>query len=299
MVVFAYLVMGSAWHLQGALLAWWHAGPLSAVSEQGIHQAARWYPVVAILMVLMVAVLLVRVLMTSSRSSRLFILWGGVSLLGVLVTAWLSWQWYGMPIWTSLNFLFAFVLLLSVGGLWLSSQSLLFLSHYKLKPLRPWAVIACVLVLLQLMMGNWVNVQYAGLSCPSFPDCNGHFALLPLWSTAWHLPLARGLQYHGGVLPASARESLQMLHRYAALALAAYLSLFAAVLVVARRFRVLRAYGFTILLLLVLEIVLGVLDVLWYMPWPINMAHAVVGIMLGLCLAGLLYRLYAPLQKEK
>lgn len=108
---------------------------------------------------------------------------------------------------------------------------------------------AAVATLFQTLLGGLVSTSHAGLACPDFPGCRG--VLFP---------------------PLEGLEGLQMIHRYGA-----YL-LFAFVLVVAFATRKvedprIRAAALVAPCLVVLQVVLGVFNVLLAVPVWITAAH--------------------------
>lgn len=126
--------------------------------------------------------------------------------------------------------------------------------------------LACALMALQIVLGGLVSSGYAGLACPEWPTCSGgHFA-----------PSLRG------------SVGLHLAHRWnavlvvAALAVAAY---------AAREAARLRPWCRAALLLGLLQMGVGVANVLLGLPVEVTAAHSALAAGLVLCLAAALREL--------
>jgi cytochrome c oxidase assembly protein subunit 15 len=81
------------------------------------------------------------------------------------------------------------------------------------------AVLALVVLVLQIALGGWTSSNYAALACPDLPTCVGEW-----WpddadfSEAFILWRGLGVNYEGGVLDAAARVAIHLTHRLGALA---------------------------------------------------------------------------------
>ena len=83
---------------------------------------------------------------------------------------------------------------------------------------RKAAVLATVIVSLQIMLGGWTSSNYAAVACPDLPGCQGQ-----LWpkgmdfSEAFVLWRGLDINYTGGVLEHPARVAIHFTHRVGAL----------------------------------------------------------------------------------
>ena len=153
-------------------------------------------------------------------------------------------------------------------------------SRYQLAPsnsdrgLRFFAAIALVLVFLQISLGAWTSTNYAALSCNSFPFCHANSTMTVNFSEAFTLFSTTGVNYEGGVLSESARQTIQMTHRMVALVLILYLVIFSWRLL--RKISVnqplLRAI-YILLSLLLFQVLLGVANVLFALPLVVAILH--------------------------
>lgn len=127
-------------------------------------------------------------------------------------------------------------------------------------PLLPWFWVAFFIVLGQIFLGGWVSTHYAGLACIDLPYCNGKLIPSMQWSN-----LNTDL------------ITIHMLHRFGAMVTALYLSLFALVLMREERFRL---AALTISGLIILQVTLGVVNILWLRPVWIALAHHGIAILI-------------------
>jgi len=143
---------------------------------------------------------------------------------------------------------FALVLLLTALSLWESAQPRE-RTAVASPALRRLLLGGALLLALQLVLGGLVSSRYAGLACPEWPRCNGG-----LWFPAW-----------GGTV------GLHILHRLNGYALFA---LFFAATLACRQAPRLRALTASITALLLLQLGVGVANVLWGLPIEVTALHS-------------------------
>jgi cytochrome c oxidase assembly protein subunit 15 len=136
--------------------------------------------------------------------------------------------------------------------------------------LRAWAAIALVTLILQIALGGWVSANYAALACPDFPTCNGRWLPPMDFEHAFHLVRELGVTAAGTPLSQESLNAIQWTHRAGALLA---LLVVGGVAVALLRIPALRPYGVAILILLVLQIALGVANVLLRLPLVLAVAH--------------------------
>ncbi len=138
---------------------------------------------------------------------------------------------------------------------------------------RRLGVLALAVVTLQIALGGWVSTNYAALSCPDFPRCQGQW-----WPTMdfrsgfqpWH---GLGVDYEGGILHNSARVAIHVTHRIGAV-IALLVIGFAALW--ARRHAPSpagRLAGATVGVALLAQVLLGIVMVKMSLPLWIAVAH--------------------------
>ncbi|HEY9130703.1 MAG TPA: COX15/CtaA family protein [Dyella sp.] len=136
--------------------------------------------------------------------------------------------------------------------------------------LRRLVAIGIVLLIGQIALGGWTSANYAALACGTdFPTCLGQWAPPTDFKEAFVLWRGIGVNYEGGVLDMAARSAIQIAHRIGALVVFCYLA-FLAVRVSRRG---LRAFGLTIAVVLVAQVLLGISNVHFGLPLPVATLH--------------------------
>lgn len=153
--------------------------------------------------------------------------------------------------------------------------------------LRPLAVLGLVLVVIQVLLGGWTSSNYAALACPDFPTCQAVWWPEMDFREGFSLLHKVGLDYEGGLLDGPARTAIHMGHRIGALVVfllvidIAVLTLIKAATPAARRIAV------AIIVLLLVQVGLGITNVLAGLPLVVAAAHNGVGALLLLSLVSL------------
>lgn len=147
---------------------------------------------------------------------------------------------------------------------------------YLMKRLHPtlliWFWIAVIVVAAQITLGGWVSTHLAGLACVDFPYCNGEI-----------LPTLHLNQLNTDLL------TIHMLHRIGALITALYLGVFALFLLTKKSFS---RIGWLIIFLIILQITLGILNIVWLRPVWIALMHQFVAILILLTVITALVKAY-------
>lgn len=148
---------------------------------------------------------------------------------------------------------------------------------------------ALFLLIVQIILGGWTSSNYAALSCgEQFPKCLGSWWPAMDFTRAAYLgPL--GVDYEFGVLENSARAAIQTMHRIGALVTTAMIAL---LIYLYKDYVHLKVSLLTMAGLLIMQIALGVLNVLFSIPMLIAVLHNAVALMLLLSLVGLVHKVY-------
>ena len=146
--------------------------------------------------------------------------------------------------------------------------------------LRLHTIAAIVILTLQVLLGGWTSSNYAALACPDFPLCQG--SLLPTMDfvAGFNIFQDVGSNYLGGLMTSDARVAIQVSHRIGA---------FIAFLVIGAL--ALRLDGFArnvVGTLLLVQIVLGITNVLLNLPLINATAHNLFAALLLLSLISVL-----------
>jgi len=135
---------------------------------------------------------------------------------------------------------------------------------------RLFARIAFVLLAAQIVLGGWVSTNYAALACTDFPTCHGSLWPSADYSNAFHVLRELGMTAQGELLSHDALTAIHWMHRVGALV--AGLALLALALML-RGVAALRRLGNALLAALVLQIGLGIANVLLSLPLLLAAAH--------------------------
>ena len=146
---------------------------------------------------------------------------------------------------------------------------------------------ALLMGIAQIALGGWVSANYAAMACTDLPTCQGQWWPDADFANGFHLSQHIGPNYLGGRLDSEARTAIHLTHRLGAVLVALSLTTLAWQL---RRagFKTLAA---VLMLALLMQLGLGVANVLLHLPLPVALAHNAGGAALLLCLVTINYRL--------
>lgn len=141
--------------------------------------------------------------------------------------------------------------------------------------LRLHARVALVVVVLQIAIGGWVSSNYAALACADFPTCFGSYAPQMDLAQGFNIFQAIGPNYLGGLLDSDSRVAIHWFHRIGALVVMVVVGALVFRLW-ARQVRLASMVG----AILIVQIILGSLNVVWSLPLSVATAHNGVGALL-------------------
>lgn len=136
--------------------------------------------------------------------------------------------------------------------------------------LRPWAAVALVVLIVQIALGGWVSTNYAALACVDFPTCGGEWLPDMDFRHAFHIVRELGMTAAGTPLSQEALAAIQWTHRVGALIT---FLIVVGVALAALRARGFRVHGGVLLALLLVQIGLGIANVLFRLPLAMAVAH--------------------------
>lgn len=145
--------------------------------------------------------------------------------------------------------------------------------------LRGWAGLGLLLVFSQIALGGWVSSNYAALACAGFPQCNGVWWPEMDFSHAFRLVRELGMTADGAFLSREGLTAIHWVHR-----LGAYLVLMYAGWLALQVMRIpsMRGVAWAVVALLLIQITLGICNVLLGLPLPVAVAHnGVAALLLG------------------
>jgi cytochrome c oxidase assembly protein subunit 15 len=152
------------------------------------------------------------------------------------------------------------------------------------------AVVGVVLLACQISLGGWTSSNYAALACgiggSAFPTCLGQWWPAMDFHQGFILWRGIGVDYQGGILDAAARTAIQMVHRFGAAVVFVY------VLWLAHKAgrAGLRGHAAALAILLLVQVGLGISNVVLGLPLAIAVAHTGGAALLLFALVTLLAR---------
>ena len=156
------------------------------------------------------------------------------------------------------------------------------------------AVAGLLIVVLQLMLGGWTSANYEALHCTDFPTCQGQWWPETDYAEAFTLWHGTDRNFEGGIMSNTARVTVHFTHRLGALVTFLYLGALALVLLLGRFGASLKPVGLSLLAVLVLQVSLGIANVLLSLPLGVAVAHNGVGALLLLTLVTLNHLTFRP-----
>ncbi|MGD8583501.1 MAG: COX15/CtaA family protein [Gammaproteobacteria bacterium] len=154
-------------------------------------------------------------------------------------------------------------------------------------PLRNLALIGLAIVFIQISLGGWTSANYAAIICTDFPTCQGHW-LPPLdIAGAFELHDENVQNYLGGFLGNDARVTIHWLHRLGALVTTLFILFLAFRLFSSEH----RGFAGWLLLVLVVQVSLGISNVVFSLPLAVAVAHNGVAALLLLTMVTLVHTL--------
>jgi cytochrome c oxidase assembly protein subunit 15 len=136
--------------------------------------------------------------------------------------------------------------------------------------LRPWALLALLVVIGQIMLGGWVSTNYAALACIDFPTCHGEWLPQMDFRHGFQLVRELGMTAAGTHLSYDAITAIHWTHRVGALVTLLVVGGFALALLRSPDFM---PYGIALLAALLAQAGLGIANVVAGLPLAVAAAH--------------------------
>ncbi|WP_078121208.1 COX15/CtaA family protein [Thiosocius teredinicola] len=242
--------------------------------------------------------------------------------LGLCILAIAVWAWVrrrrdpDQPVWLP-TFLLALVVFQAALGMWtvtlllkpvvvmshllggFATFALLVLLALRTAPARPkpttgdWRLagaIGVIVLVAQIALGGWTSSNYAAVSCPDFPMCQGSWMPDMDFKEGFVLWRGLGVNYEYGVLDSPARTAIHYTHRIGALVTFLYLAWLVVKLL--RSAGGLAGSAMLVGVLLLTQIALGIGNVVMHLPLGVATAHNGVAALLLVSLVYVNYRLW-------
>ncbi len=151
------------------------------------------------------------------------------------------------------------------------------------------AKLALAVLAIQIILGGWVSTNYAALACTDFPRCHSSWAPAADYANGFYPLRDLGRTATGELLHLDALTAIHWVHRIGALLTFLIVAYLGYRLLVLQRFR---RFGVALCGALVLQIFLGIANVLFSLPLPLAVAHNAGAALLLMLLVALNYRLH-------
>lgn len=148
-----------------------------------------------------------------------------------------------------------------------------------------------IILFLQISLGGWTSTHYAALSCgEQFPTCLGSWwPEMNLSKIFYWGPI--GINYEYGILNDTNRAGIQFVHRIGALITTIIIG---TMLYRFHQYKRLHTHLFVIALLLIMQLILGIINVLHSLPMVVAVLHNVVALLLLLSIIALIHKSFKP-----
>lgn len=162
------------------------------------------------------------------------------------------------------------------------------------RDLRLPALLALLLVLVQIALGGWVSSNYAALACPDFPTCRESWLPSMQFGDAFHVFRELGMTANGLLLSQENLVAIHFSHRVGALLVTLLVGGLAWLLL---RDAAARRYGILLMAALAVQLALGIANILLQLPLPLAVAHNGGAAILLLSLVLVNYRIWKGRQQ--
>ena len=138
---------------------------------------------------------------------------------------------------------------------------------------RGLALIALIVLSLQIALGAWTSSNYAAIACPDLPTCQGAWWPPADFRPAYVLWHGSAVNYEGGILSSPARVAIHLTHRFGAVVASLMTFLAALTALQLRGDRSAHVAGVLLLAALALQLTIGISMVLLGFPLWLAILH--------------------------
>ena len=136
--------------------------------------------------------------------------------------------------------------------------------------LKVFALVATVVLFMQIVLGGWTSTNYAALACIDLPTCNGKWVPEMDFANAFHVIRPLGVGPDGELLTVDALRAIHWMHRLGAIVVVAVVGLFAWRLI---RTESAKRVGKMLGVMLTLQVLLGLSNIWFSLPIWVSVAH--------------------------
>lgn len=156
------------------------------------------------------------------------------------------------------------------------------------KHFRSFAVFATCVLAFQILLGGWTSANYAATICYELPICQGDWFTKSDFIAGFTIWGHGADNYEYGILDAAGRIAIHASHRIGAIVASIVLGWICFRLMTQKENDLLRKFGYLIAVLLLIQVTLGVFNIIFQLPLYNAVAHNGVGALLLLTMTLLL-----------
>ncbi|WNO09194.1 COX15/CtaA family protein [Teredinibacter sp. KSP-S5-2] len=154
------------------------------------------------------------------------------------------------------------------------------------------ALIAMVVVVVQIALGGWTSSNYAALACPDLPLCQNQIIPDSDFKQGFNFLQSVGPNYLGGLLDNDARTAIHFSHRLGALLVTFFVGLLAFKLL-SNSAGIVKKWGIILACALIIQIALGLSNILFSLPLSVAVLHNAGGALLLIILVTVNHRIHS------
>jgi len=141
-------------------------------------------------------------------------------------------------------------------------------------------LITLVVLILQIILGGWTSANYAATICYELPICQGDWFSQSDFATGFTLWGHGADNYEFGILDAAGRIAIHASHRIGAIIATLVIGFLCFRLLSENGSEILRKFGMVLTALLVVQVMLGVFNIIFQLPLYNAVAHNGIGAIL-------------------
>ena len=154
-----------------------------------------------------------------------------------------------------------------------------------------WAILGILILFIQIALGGWVSSNYAALACADFPMCDSQWIPALDFHHGYQFTRELGVTIDGSPLSGDALNAIHWTHRVGALVTFIYILLLG---IGARKVPSLRVYASLVLFFLVVQVSIGIANILLSLPLPLAVAHNAGAALLLASMIALVFKIMMP-----
>ena len=161
------------------------------------------------------------------------------------------------------------------------------------------ALFSLIILAIQIMLGGWTSANYAATVCYELPICQGDWFTNSDFKAGFTIWGQGAENYEFGVLDAGGRIAIHSSHRIGAIIATIVLAFLSYKLISQKTNKMLKKIGHSLAGLLLIQVMLGIFNIIFQLPLYNAVAHNGVGALLLLTMALLMTQLLSNAKTEE